>query len=535
MLWEAFQAMKPAELGVLPKLFAGVASVLRSGATLSLEFMMRNPLKDAPHAFTTTGTMPTSIAGGFAHAFKRDEIYQKYLAAGGGRASMVAQDRAAIKTHIADALGMDETHGIGKIWNVVKSPIEGLQALSDMLETGTRVGVFDQKYRELLKNGIEPSEAVRLAALASRNATVDFGVHGSRTNNVRMMTAFWNAQIQGYDNLVRSFKADPKGAALRATAMITLPSVLLYLANRDDEEYFQLPSWERDMFWHVKMPDSLPWVGDKWMRFPKPFDLGYGFGSSVERFMQYLDGHDRTALDALAGNYISKNLGDVIPVPTALRPVIETLTNRSMLRNRPIESRGMEDVAPGYRTQPGTSDFAQVLGKQLGFSPIKLDNLIRGYFGGLGKMGTDLGDAAVNLHNGRPLLPSEGFFDPRDVPGLRGLFSQFPRQSESVDKLYEVADMVREAEATRAHLRKTMQIDDLANWQANKAVMIGMSKPLEGAMAQLKNLREMRDLILRDRTMASNERAEQLDAISRAMLAIAAGTQPLVDLIKENK
>jgi hypothetical protein len=77
MLWEAFQAMKPAELGVLPKLFAGVASVLRSGATLSLEFMMRNPLKDAPHAFTTTGTMPTSIAGGFAHAFLNATRYTK--------------------------------------------------------------------------------------------------------------------------------------------------------------------------------------------------------------------------------------------------------------------------------------------------------------------------------------------------------------------------------------------------------------------------------------------------------------------------
>lgn len=535
-IWEAFQAMKPAELGLFTKVFAGVASTLRAGATLALEFMARNPLKDVLHAGVVTGTMPQEVASGFAHAMRKDDVYQRYLAAGGGRAGLVAQDRAAIRTHIANAIGMNERSGIGKFYNVVRSPIEALQAMSDFFETGTRVGVFDQKYQEYLKNGIAAPEAVRRAALDSRNATVDFGVHGSKTTAVRLITAFWNAQIQGYDNLVRSFAKDPMGTSARATAMITVPSVLLYFANRDDDEYFQLPQWERDMFWHVKMPESLPWVHDKWMRFPKPFDLGYQFGSSVERFLQFLDNDDKKAVDSLAANYLTKNFGDLVPLPTAFRPIAENAINKSFLRNRPIESRGMADIAPEYRIQPGTSDFAAKLGGWLGYSPIKIDNLIRGYLGGLGRVGTDLGDAAVNLNSGRPLLPTEGgFFDPRDIPGLRGLFSQFPRQTESVDKLYEIADQMREAEYTRAHLRQTMQLDDLGDWIEHKALMLGMKKPVDRLLSQVKVLREMRDMILRDRTMSSNERAEQLDSISRAMMGLAQMSQPMSKILEEEK
>lgn len=531
---EFLSGLTPADMSVLTKLSAGVASTLRAGATLSLEFMARNPAKDIPHAFVIAGTHPLALLKGFAHVLRRDDVLQTYLASGGGRASMVTSDRQAMRIGFGDAIGEESRTPMQRLSNVILSPLHALQAFSDILETGTRVGVYDHNFKDLVNNGILPAEATRQAALASRNATVDFGVHGSRTNSVRMITAFWNAQIQGYDNLVRAFKNDPAGSTGRALAAITLPSVLLYLHNREDPEYFKLPDWERNMFWHVKMPSSLPWLGDKWMRFPKPFDLGYVFGSSAEKFLEYLDGTDRTALDSLAGQYLSKNIGDMAPVPTVLRPLIENFANYSFLRNRPVESRATEDVAPEYHIQPGTSQFAIAAGKFFGYSPVKIDNAVSGYLGGLGRVVTDLGDAAINVTNGAPIPLAHGV-DPRDFPGVRGLVSQFPRQAESVDALYKTADDIRQAEYTRTNLRKTMQFDDLADWLSRKSTLLGASAPITAMLAQMKNLREMRDRILRDKTLTSTDRANQLDSLSQAMIGVADAAEPIISAIKEQK
>lgn len=535
-LWEGLQAMNTAQMGTFTKLAAGFASVLRAGATLSFEFMARNPIKDSIYATVAGGAPIHNFIGGFAHAFKQDEVYKKWLAAGGGRATMLAMDRESISKAVRHAAGITSQTGMGKLWNVVKSPVEALQILSDFMESGSRLGVYDRKYKEYLANGMNPEKATRRAALDSRNVTVDFSVHGSRTQTLRMITAFWNAQIQGYDNLRRAFQSDPVGASQRALMMITVPSTLLYLANRHDPEYFDLPSWERDMFWHVKIPEGMPWAGDKWVRLPKPFDLGVVFGSSVERYMQFVDQNDPKQLDAMMGDHLTKTFGDLMPIPTVARPLIENAINKSFLRNRPIESRALADVDPAYRIQPGTSELAQKLGEWLGESPVKIDNLFGGYSGGLGRLGVDIIDAGIAASEGRAPIPQRaGGFDPRDIPGLRGLFSQYPRHSDSVDRFYEMADEVRQAEQTRAYLQRTMQFDDLADWLEHKALFLGAAEPFREIQEQLKALRQQRDLILRDKTMSSAERGRQLDVLSDAMNAIASATLPMQQVLRDEE
>jgi hypothetical protein len=536
-IWEAVNSMNPAEMGMLTKIGASFASLLRAGATLAFEFMARNPIKDTVYSAITTGAPPiTTFIKGFSHAFKQDEVFQKWLAAGGGRATMVAMDRETISQAVQQASGIYATTARGKIWNVVKSPVEALQVLSDFMESGTRVGVYERKFKELVANGIPAERATRLAALASRDASVDFSVHGSRTQALRMTVAFWNAMIQGYDNLRRSFVADPFGAGMRAMAMITVPSTMLYLLNRDDPEYFDLPSWERDMFWHVKFPNALPWVGDKWLRIPKPFDLGVVFGSSVERYLQFVDQQDPKALDAMMGNWLSKSFMDMMPIPTVARPLIENATNRSFLRNRPVESRALADVDEQYRIQPGTSEVAIKLGDWLGYSPVKIDNLLGGYTGGLGRLGADILDAGIAAAEGRPPIPQRmGGFDPRDIPGLRGLFSQYPRHSDSVDRFYEIADEVRKAEQTRSYLQRTMRFDDLADWLEHKALHLGAADTFREFQEQLKFLRQQRDLILRDKTITSAERGRQLDMLSEAMNTLAASTLPMQKVLEEER
>lgn len=532
-LWEAFHAMQPAQQSLFVKLAGSVASTLRAGATLAFEFMLRNPIKDVMTAKTLDGslTLPEYIKG-FAHAMKQDDVYAKWLASGAGRATFVGMDRDATREMLGSAMAAATNAGhLQRIGNMLKTPKEMLQALSDFMESGTRVGVFQSKYKQLVATGMLPEEALQRAAVASRNATVDFAIHGSRTQSLRMISAFWNAGMQGYDNLVRQFATDPRGATMRALAMITVPSIGLYLVNRHDPEYYQLPDWERNMFWHIKVPANVPWVGDKWMRVPKPFDLGTFFGTSVERFLQFADTNDPTQLDALARSVMSQIEGDLIPFPTVAKPIVESAINKSFLTDRPIESRALADIAPEYRTTALTTNVAQQLGHWLGVSPIQIDHFIGGYTGGVGRLATDIADAVVNMHEHGVAAP---VFDPRQMPGLRGFFSQFPKQAEPVDKFYDAADTARQAEATRAHLESTLQLDDMAEWMQRRAVPIAMSDAIKGAQDELKQMRDMRDLILANHTMDRQQRADMLDQISRQMLEYASSYKPLIQMLAQH-
>ncbi|WP_249663490.1 LPD38 domain-containing protein, partial [Lysinibacillus fusiformis] len=55
------------------------------------------------------------------------------------------------------------------------------------------------------------------------------------------------------DNIVRTFAKHPTGTSIRALTLVTLPTLLLYALNRDDEEYQELDSWEKDMNWMIPM------------------------------------------------------------------------------------------------------------------------------------------------------------------------------------------------------------------------------------------------------------------------------------------
>ena len=57
----------------------------------------------------------------------------------------------------------------------------------------------------------------------------------------------------------------------------------LFLINRDDDRWKNLPDWEKLMFWHT-------WVGDKQIRVPKPFEMGAIFGSIPELMFEKMSG-----------------------------------------------------------------------------------------------------------------------------------------------------------------------------------------------------------------------------------------------------
>ena len=82
------------------------------------------------------------------------------------------------------------------------------------------------------------------------------------------MIPFFNAQLEGIDKSARAFRENPSSFAIKAAASVTLPSVLLWMANKDDARYRELPQWQKDLFWIVPT--------DKWVDMDAKAAAGVG-------------------------------------------------------------------------------------------------------------------------------------------------------------------------------------------------------------------------------------------------------------------
>lgn len=448
---DAVKALDVESSNTLLRMLAMPARLLRAGATLSPDFMIRNPVRDFFGAFVQTSTgvfTPIRSARGLYSAVVKDEHFQEWLKAGGGNSSLVSMDRRYLQESLRK---LTEDAGLmSRAWNVVRHPIDALRMVSELSEQMTRVGEFRAVRQRELRQGATPKEAAEAGSFASREATIDFARMGAKMRAANMLVAFMNATLQGSDRLVRAIKDNPVGTGIRIAGGITLPSVLLWAANHQDERYYEIPQWERDLFWLVMTKDHI------W-RIPKPFELGVVFGSGVERL---LDAFVAERPDAAAG--LAKSIaGALLPsmIPTAAVPVVEQWANRSSFTDRNLIPTQAEKMLPEYQYTPYTTELAKALGQIVSAfpgvresaigegpaagvsralsTPILIENYVRGWTGGLGVYALKAADAALRKQG---LLP-----DPpkpedtlADIPVVKAFVVRHPSASaESIQQFYD--------------------------------------------------------------------------------------------------
>lgn len=417
-LYRALQGLDQESTHVLVRILSMPARSLRTGATaLGPEFVWRNPARDTLDAFfqSKTGFKPVvDTARGLFHVVKRDDLYHEWQRSGGQHAAMVSLDRTTLQKSLKELLRSQTAF-------VVRHPIEALRMFSETTEAATRVG----EYARARKQGLTP----RAAGFGSREVAIDFARMGAKTRALNSIIAFWNAAVQGTDKFLRTHRDNPMGTAAKAVAGVTLPSLLLYMVNRDDPRYGELPRWQKDFFWIVP-------IGDQLWRIPKPFLWGMVYGSSVERIAEWIDTHDPAAFDELGKSLWESTMPEA--VPTAAAPLLEAWANKSFFTGRPLEPQYLQQIEPEYRAQPYTSQFSRQMARALAqggihVSPIKLDNAIFGYTGSFGRTVVKQAD---------PLLRGRGPQPPArtlsDIPVVTGFAVRFPASdAQSIQDFYE--------------------------------------------------------------------------------------------------
>lgn len=498
-LYRATLALDRESANMVVKILSYPASWLRAGATLSPDFMVRNPLRDQFSAFINSkyGYIPGyDLVKGVFHAIKKDDMFWQFQNSGAAHSTMVALDRDYLQNSIKEFIGNTTTKE--KIITVVnpKTYIEMLRALSELGEYGTRLGEFSKG----IKKGASPLEA----ALSARDLTLDFARVGTHMKQMNRIIAFMNAAIQGGDKMVRQFKAHPAKTMLRVALSITLPSVLLWLANHDDDRYKELPQWQKDMFWIVLTKNHI-------FRIPKPFELGILFGTVPERILAWTYEKDPNAFKELG-----KTIRDAfLPgwMPTALLPVVETWANKSFFTNRPIVPEREKYLEAKYQSGPYTTETAKAIGDILNWSPRKIENFIRGYTGGLGmytiKMAEGLGEVAgVMDAKNKPSLKAAQY------PVLKSFMVEPYESSQSVQDFYDELNTL-EKKSTTAKQTKQVQLTKQEE---------GRLKQLRKVADKLSDIRKTEREIENSKNMTPDQKKEALERSKMLMVNLTRGS-----------
>jgi len=488
---------------MVAKILSYPANWLRAGATLSPEFILRNPVRDMIGAsiYSKHGFIPVlDTFKGLSLFLKKGELYWEYMKSGAAHAAMVSLDRDYLGGQLRDIMSRES-----KVTKLIKNPIEVLRAMSEATEMATRLAEFDNARKgytgvgnRLFGKDRKPLTA-REAALESRDITLDFSRRGSHTKKANQVIAFFNATIQGADKMARAFKEDPRGMTVKTMLYITLPSVLLWYMNKDDERYQELPQWEKDTFWIIPGKENM-------YRVPKPFEAGVLFGTSFERMLQYFDDAKNNRKGVGFKGFGDRVVDSLAPsfMPTAMIPVVEAMTNYSLFRQRNIIPQSQENLPARLQYGANTSEVAKFVGDKINVSPYIVDNTIRGYGGGLAGLGLNGIDAATGAKENNA---SKKWYE---APGLRGFTAAPYQSSNSVQRVY---DDYKEQEKLHNEFKLTGQRPE--GYDAKEFAK------LKSASDSLKGLNKASKAIINNERMSGEQKREQLDKINMRKANIA--------------
>ena len=502
-LIQTMRMLDKEQSNMVVKILSYPASWLRAGATLSPEFILLNPVRDMIGAsiYSKHGFIPVvDTFKGLALFLKKGELYWDYMKSGAAHAAMVSLDRDYLGGQLRDIMSRDS-----KATKLIKNPLELLRAMSEATEMATRLAEYDNARKgytglgnRLFGKDRKPLTA-REAALESRDITLDFSRRGTHTKRLNQITAFFNATLQGADKMARAFKEDPRGMTVKTMLYITLPSVLLWYMNKDDERYQELPQWEKDTFWIIPGKENM-------YRIPKPFEAGVLFGTSFERMLQYFDDAKNNRKSVGFKGYGERVMDSLAPglIPTGAIPVLEYMTNHSFFRQRSIIPQSQENLPARLQYGANTSEVAKFVGDKINVSPYMVDNTIRGLGGGLAGLGLSGIDA---ISGAKENNASKKWYE---TPGLRGFTAAPYQSSNSVQRVY---DDYKEQEKLHNEFKLTGQRPD--GYDAKEFAK------LKNASDSLKGLNKASKAIINNERMSGDQKREQLDKINMRKANIA--------------
>jgi hypothetical protein len=415
---------------IFGKVLSGMAGLTRWTVTHSPAFAIRNLIKDFQHRLLLSPTMRGQGIGAAASSM-RDGITNDperrafWRAHGGDQAGFYAQDREAygalMKQELKGKLGKNSvTLSLDGMNNLASRVTELGETYADWVsrtEEWGRMAEFEAAMKALRKTGIQDERVIAKWGAFMSADILDYSVHGNFIKHIAPFVPFLNAAIQGSARMFRELTVAGKfnkELAAKWGMYCVAPEVAVYALNKamgTDEEWHELPAYQKDMFYNIKVPmtDNL------WLRIPKPYELGV-LASGVGR-----------TLDATFGNHgqdwgTAFQLGSPVPmsktpgwlssvrsasIPTDMgalagpfKVIFEGITNYNFFKGSHIVSPFEErlDVRLRQGTKNATAvaqTFQNVMGAVgISMDARMVDNFGQGMLGDFWRVPSTIGDAA---------------------------------------------------------------------------------------------------------------------------------------------
>lgn len=420
-LYDALKGMDDINLPVAAQLFlAKPARMTRMMATqLSAGFqLIRNPFRDALTAAMQTESKNWllnvgKVPAGFVRRAVPGKYKSLYTRSGVDLSHMIGNDRDALRTAMVEALASDKK---AKALLIARHPIEVAKEILSFTESGPRMVEFKEQYEKGEQlYGAGSAQARVMATLAAKDVSLDFTRAGTYGGVINQITPFFNAMLQGPAKMYRSFKYNPARSFIRASALLTVPTIALWMVNKDEEWYKRLPSWRKYGCWNFR-------IGEHTWSLPRPFIWGTVFSSLPEAFLNRMHDNDPIALEeGLAEAADQMGLSWESWLPVTLRGPVQLAANYDFFRERPI----IPDYMKGRPRAEQHYDWTEMpyvkIGELLGYSPLSIRSLDENFTAG----------AVGDIWKGYQAVARKGGFedeDPQlsDYPVIGTLFQREP-------------------------------------------------------------------------------------------------------------
>ena len=544
-LANALKDFDPRAMGDYVKMFRlnAPARWLRAGATSSPDFVFANIIRDTVSAtvFSKSGFIPlwsslegaiTLVMGKSGLSKKSQTIYQKWIRSGGMQSTLVSLDRNIFDKPAFEILNK------GPVRNLLKTPLEYLRIASEFSENMTRISEFKRTYKKGKKAGLTEKEAIERGGFESKDITIDYSKMGLKMKALNQISAFYNARLQGYAKIYDAFKQRPARAFTMITGSIILPSIYLWLANKDDPIYQRQPKWVKDNYW-VVVHDGVPY------RIPKPFDLGVVFGTGTEQLLDWLNKEHPDEINNFIYDFGVNQLKNLNPTPTFISPFLEAYFNESFFTGKPLVPDYMDKkLLSKYQYTPYTSEVAKGISRALNImigndyteldNPIIIDNFLSSWFASLGRFVIQMSDKGL-IEFGiieDPIKPTDNL---TIIPGIRAFRLRDPSSnSEFITNFYKEYSKIEKDIGSILSLEKRGEIQEALKIRKKINMKDKNVKLLLNAKDALKELNYVIRNVYNTKKYTADEKREIIDGHYFLMIMTAKRALDLMNYKVDN-
>ena len=427
------------------------ADLIRFTVTNFPVFAARNAFRDTFARLVLSRT----DSGLFDFTFSKEnrEMFEMF---GGGQAGFYLTSKNEYMTAMAESIKKITKNG-GFVLDPRKLNWRNYQKLLQKGENLNRLAEYKSSLKRAKKEGMSDYDAKLYAAFQGRDL-LDFAVAGTWMRQINRVLPFTNANVQGVKRAVKGITKNPASFAVKTAIYTIMPQLLMraLMSEEDEEEYRQLPDYQRDLFWNFR----TPFTGDAWITLPKPFELGLG-SSTIDRLYSKVVRGDENAFEGFIGSsYKSLLPFDEASLLGSFKPLVEAGMNYDMFRDRNVIP--FYEVGKYLDKREGTQ-YASRVGKALteafgfvglNFDPRKIDHVIKGYTTYYGDWALSMGDIGRDDTRYEFNKRKTGFAKDRPISN-----------SKSVSRAYGLAkkmgkDNSKQVKTLRAMVKMYYNLDD---------------------------------------------------------------------------